>query len=39
MVKLNPNTTKVVTGFTLKGTGDTILGSKKISNLEVIICE
>lgn len=39
LIKLNPNSTKVVTGFTFKGTGGSILGSKKISDLEIIICE
>ncbi len=39
LVKLNPNSTKVVVGYSFKGCGGTILGSKKISNLEVIVCE
>ena len=38
-VKLKPNSTKVVTGYSFKGVGGTVLGSKKITGLEVIINE
>jgi len=38
-VKLNPKSTKVINGYSFTGTGGTVLGTKKISSLEVIICE